>query len=42
MYEPKHGISQEKIDTILDKIHEHGFHSLSREEKDSLTKANKD
>lgn len=42
MYEPKHGVTQEKIDAILDKIFESGFHSLSREEKDCLNKANKD
>ena len=42
MYEPKQGVTQEKIDAILDKIFESGFHSLSREEKDCLNKANKD
>lgn len=42
MYEPKHGVTQEKIDAVLGKISESGFQSLSREEKDSLHKANKD
>lgn len=42
MYEPKHGISQQRIDAILDKINEHGYHSLSRQEKEILNKAGKE
>jgi membrane associated rhomboid family serine protease len=42
MYEPKKGISQHRIDDILDKINEHGYHSLTREEKDILLNASKD
>jgi hypothetical protein len=42
MYEPKKGISQDRIDEILDKINDHGYHSLSREEKDILFRAGKD
>ena len=42
MYEAKTGISQQRIDDILDKINEAGFHSLSREEKDNLMRASKD
>ncbi|RYZ55272.1 MAG: rhomboid family intramembrane serine protease [Sphingobacteriales bacterium] len=42
MYEPKKGISQQRIDDILDKINEFGYHSLSREEKDVLFRAGKD
>lgn len=42
MYEPKKGISQERIDEILDKINEHGYHALSREEKDILFRAGKE
>jgi len=42
MYEPKKGISQERIDEILDKINDNGYHALSREEKDILFRAGKD
>jgi membrane associated rhomboid family serine protease len=42
MYEPKKGITQQKIDEILDKINENGYHSLSKEEKDILLRAGKD
>ncbi|MBS1589382.1 MAG: rhomboid family intramembrane serine protease [Bacteroidetes bacterium] len=42
MYEPKQGISQQKIDEILDKINDQGYHSLSRDEKDILYRAGKD
>jgi len=42
MYEPKKGISQQRIDEILDKINEAGYHALSREEKDALLRASKD
>lgn len=42
MYEPKKGISQDRIDEILDKINDRGYHSLSREEKDILFRAGKD
>jgi membrane associated rhomboid family serine protease len=42
MYEPKKGISQHRIDEILDKINEKGYHSLTREEKEILLTASKD
>ncbi len=42
MYEPKTGISQERIDELLDKINDKGYHSLTREEKDILFRAGKD
>ncbi|HRO41936.1 MAG TPA: rhomboid family intramembrane serine protease [Flavipsychrobacter sp.] len=42
MYEPKRGISQERIDEILDKINDKGYHALSREEKDILFRAGKE
>lgn len=42
MYEPKKGISQERIDEILDKINDQGYHSLSREEREILLRAGKD
>jgi len=42
MYEPKRGISQDRIDEILDKINDNGYHSLSREEKDILFRAGKE
>ena len=42
MYEPKTGISQSRIDDILDKINDHGYNSLTREERDILLRASKD
>lgn len=42
MYEPKKGVSQNRIDEILDKINEHGYHSLSKEEKETLIRAGKE
>jgi len=35
-------LSQQRIDEILDKINQHGFHSLTSEEKDLLKKASKE
>jgi membrane associated rhomboid family serine protease len=40
-YEPKQGITQKRIDDILDKINQKGYNSLSAEEKDTLMKAGK-
>jgi hypothetical protein len=42
IYEPKHGISQKRIDDILDKINQKGYNSLSAEEKDTLMRAGKE
>jgi membrane associated rhomboid family serine protease len=42
MYEPKNGISQKRIDDILDKINQRGYNSLSKEEKDVLLRAGKE
>ena len=42
MYEPKNGISQKRIDDILDKINQKGYISLSAEVKDTLIRAGKD
>jgi hypothetical protein len=42
MYEPKTGISQKRIDDILDKINQKGYNSLSSEEKDILMRAGKE
>ena len=41
MYRPKpsQGITQTKIDDILDKINQHGYDSLSKEDKETLMKA---
>ncbi len=41
-YEPKNGVSQRRIDDILDKINQKGYNSLSAEEKDVLMRAAKD
>jgi membrane associated rhomboid family serine protease len=38
-YEPKQGITQKRIDDILDKINQKGYRSLSSEERDILMKA---
>ena len=42
IYEPKHGITQKRIDEILDKINQKGYNSLSAEEKDTLMRAGKE
>jgi len=42
IYEPKHGISQKRIDEILDKINQKGYNALSTEEKDTLMRAGKE
>jgi membrane associated rhomboid family serine protease len=41
-YEKTHHFSQQKLDEILDKINEHGYHSLTDEEKEFLKKASKE
>jgi membrane associated rhomboid family serine protease len=41
-YEKSHHFSQQKLDEILDKINEHGYHFLSDEEKEFLKKASKE
>lgn len=41
-YSKKPNLSQQRIDEILDKINQHGFHSLTQEEKDLLKKASKE
>jgi len=38
-YEPKQGISQRRIDELLDKILQKGYESLTKEEKDILMRA---
>lgn len=42
MYEPKQGITQKRIDDILDKINQKGYSSLTNEEKEILLKASKE
>ena len=42
IYEPKNGISQKRIDEILDKINQKGYNALSKEEKDALMRAGKE
>jgi len=42
MYEPKNGISQQRIDDILDKINQKGYNALSKDEKDVLMRAGKE
>ena len=41
-YEPKNGISQKRIDDILDKINQKGYNSLTAEERKSLMQAGKE
>jgi membrane associated rhomboid family serine protease len=41
-YEKTPHFSQQKLDEILDKINEHGYHFLTDEEKDFLKKASKE
>lgn len=42
LYEPKHDITQQRIDDILDKINQKGYNALSAEEKDVLMRAGKE
>lgn len=42
MYEPKQGISQKRIDELLDKILQQGYGSLSKDEKETLLRASKE
>lgn len=42
LYEPKQGITQKRIDDILDKINQQGYNSLTKEEKEILLKASKE
>jgi hypothetical protein len=42
LYEARSGISQQRIDEILDKINDRGYGSLTREEKDLLLRAGKE
>jgi membrane associated rhomboid family serine protease len=41
-YEKSHHFSQQKLDEILDKINEQGYHLLTEEEKEFLKKASKE
>jgi len=41
-YEPQQGVSQKRIDDILDKINQKGYNSLTREEKEILMRVGKD
>lgn len=41
-FEKTHHFSQQKLDEILDKINEHGYHLLTEEEKEFLKKASKE
>jgi len=41
-YEKTHHFSQQKLDEILDKINEHGYHFLTDDEKEFLKKASKE
>ncbi len=42
IYSPKQGITQKRIDDILDKINQKGYNSLSAEEKETLMRAGKE
>ncbi|MEI8279848.1 MAG: rhomboid family intramembrane serine protease [Bacteroidota bacterium] len=42
VYTPKKGISQQRIDTILDKINQQGYESLTIDEKDALLQASRE
>jgi len=42
IYEPQNGISQKRIDDILDKINQKGYNALSSEEKEILMRAGKE
>jgi hypothetical protein len=39
MYQTSQGISQHRIDEILDKINQKGYNSLTKEEKEMLLRA---
>jgi len=41
-FEKTHNFSQQKLDEILDKINEHGYHHLTEEEKEFLKQASKE
>lgn len=41
-YEPKQGITQQRIDELLEKIHKNGYNALTREEKEMLLRASKE
>ena len=41
-FEKRHNFSQQKLDEILDKINEHGYHLLTEEEKEFLKQASKE
>jgi membrane associated rhomboid family serine protease len=41
-YKKTPNVTEQRINEILDKIHEHGFHSLTIEEKELLKRASKD
>ena len=41
IYKPKQGITQERIDAILDKINQKGYDSLTEEDKDTLYQVSK-
>lgn len=42
MYEPKNGVSQKRIDDILDKINLKGYNALTTDEKEILMRAGKE
>jgi len=42
MHESKQGITQRRIDELLDKIGQHGYESLTKEEKEALRRAGGD
>ncbi|MCW3123891.1 MAG: rhomboid family intrarane serine protease [Flavipsychrobacter sp.] len=42
MYEPRNGVSQSRIDAILDKINQKGYNSLTAEEKETLMRVGKE
>jgi membrane associated rhomboid family serine protease len=41
-YEPKNGVSQKRIDEILDKINQKGYNALSADEREVLLRAGKE
>lgn len=41
-YKKTPNVTEQRVNEILDKIHEHGFHSLTIEEKELLKRASKD
>ena len=41
-YQKKSNVTQQRVDEILDKINQHGYDSLSDEEKELLKKASRD